>query len=230
MFKSYSQQSIGLKNSSHFPGSSTQASMVCADKYQSWKFFNPQSVTVNSKTLSVAFKNPTAQLSQVKPTLVEKPVEQPFNNISNINKFKESLAQSQRINMVKSKSVKKIGMSFADQILDAATKAQEAESRDFFMTHVNTESIFPPIKLGDDKEYKSLMTRQQKIPYILAKHVRLAAERQKYGKLENIHYQHYERIEPIDIVFAKAKPSEKTLNYKPNVGSFQKPVIYSLIP
>lgn len=120
-------------------------------------------------------------------------------------------------------------MSFVDHILEAATQSQAAENNDFFLTHVQTESILPPIKMGDDKEYKILMNKQQKIPYILAKHVRLASERQKYGKLENIHYQHYEKVQPIEIVLAKAKPSEKTLNYKPKVHIFQKPVSHLLM-
>lgn len=77
------------------PGAPTQASSnLCADKYQNWKFFNPSAVTVNSQTLSLAFKSPPTQLSPVRKSETKKLVEHRFNNISNISKFKESLVLS----------------------------------------------------------------------------------------------------------------------------------------
>lgn len=60
--------------------------------------------------------------------------------------------------------------------------------KDFFLTHVQSESILPPINLNDKKEYKSLMHRQKEVSYLVSKHVRLANERSKYGKVENNHY------------------------------------------
>ena len=94
----------------------------------------------------------------------------------------------------------------------------------FFLTHVQTESVLPPIKLGDDKEYKSLIAKQKNVSYLVAKHVRLASERQKFGRVENNHYQHYEKLEPLESVLSKAKPSEKTLNYQPKISQIEKPV------
>lgn len=107
--------------------------------------------------------------------------------------------------------------SLVDQIIEAAQQTQEQESREFFLTHVQSESVLPPINLGDKHEYKSLMHKQKKISYLVAKHIRLASERLKFGKVENNHYQHYEKVEPLDIIIAKVKPSEATLNYKPRV-------------
>lgn len=104
-----------------------------------------------------------------------------------------------------------------DFILDAAQQTQEQEAKDFFLTHVHTESILPTIKLIDNKDYKNLMSHQKDVSYLVSKHVRLAQERLKYGKVDGNHYQHYEKMDPIEMIMNKVKPSEKTLNYKPNV-------------
>ncbi|CDW76578.1 UNKNOWN [Stylonychia lemnae] len=139
---------------------------------------------------------------------------------NSLNLKKEFDSQSE---VSKKRSKRGAKGSFVDQILQAAQETQDNELKDFFLTHVQTESVLPPIKLDDNKEYRNLMQRQKQVSYLVAKHVRLASERQKYGKVENNHYAHYEKLGPLESIIQKVKPSEKTMNYVPKLDITQKP-------
>lgn len=58
--------------------------------------------------------------------------------------------------------------------------------------------------------------------------MRLSSERCRIGgPLENNHYAHYEKINPLDTIHMRCKPSEATLNYKGKVEPTQPVINYS---